>query len=123
MFNSRLYLGRDSRYYQGQLGYDYLLHIQRGGNSGFIDEETYEYFDFLRTPSKYKFRCSIGNNDEMIIYNYPTGIYYLRNGEMKRFDPLDYFDKMRISEIANNKDGYIIGTYWEGLYKISNISN
>jgi hypothetical protein len=134
MFNNSLYLGRDYRRVQGQGGYDFLLHIQRGVNIGFIDEETYEYFEersptqykLRYTPSKsikYKFRCSIGNNDEMLIYNYLLGVKYLRKTNLERMEPLDYFDKMRVSEITNNKNGYIIGTYNEGLYKVSIISN
>jgi hypothetical protein len=71
----------------------------------------------------YKIRCSIGNNDEILIYNYPTGIYYLKNGEFKDMKPFDYFDKMKVSEITNDKDGYLIGTYSSGLYKVSIVTN
>jgi len=71
----------------------------------------------------YKIRSSIGNNDEILIYNYPKGIKYLKNGEMRDMKPLDYFDKMKVSEITNDKDGYLIGTYSSGLYKVSIVPN
>ena len=51
------------------------------------------------------------------------GIYYLKNGEFKVRRPFDHFDKMKVSEITNDKDGYLIGTYSSGLYKVSIVPN
>jgi hypothetical protein len=113
-----------------------LLEIRK--KNGFVDEEFHIDSELRNGYNKhgytrrykheggrgtYKIRCSIGNNDEILIYNYPTGIYYLKDGDMTDMKPFDYFDKMKVSEITNDKDGYLIGTYSSGLYKVSIVTN
>ena len=113
-----------------------LLEIRK--KNGFVDEEFHIDSELRNGYNKhgytgwykheggrgtYKIRCSIGNNGEILIYNYPTGIYYLKDGDMTDMKPFDYFDKMKVSEITNDKDGYLIGTYSSGLYKVSIVTN
>jgi hypothetical protein len=64
----------------------------------------------------YKIRCTIGNNDEFLVYNYPNNIKYLRNGELKTHPAFTQFDNIKVSIVSNNNNKYLIGTYGHGLF-------